>query len=139
MMKKLIWISLFSIVLAVTIVSCAKTDTTPSTSGDDRAKFLGDWSVNEIHSKNTYIVTIRSDPNESTRILIDNFGNLISSYSASGYVSGNNIYLDADQHVGSMTILSGSGTMSGTTKISWTYSMTDGATRIDATATYTKK
>lgn len=133
-------ISLFlGVILAAIVMSCAKSDTTPSPSGDDRSKFLGDWSVHETHTKSDYSVTIRSDPNESTRVLIDNFGNLLASNRATGYVSGNNIYLDDNQTVGSMTILAGSGTMSGTTRINWTYSMSDGATLISATATYTKK
>lgn len=129
---------LFLVVAATGLISCSKVeDTTPT--GNDRDRFLGSWSVHEIHTKSDYLVTIKADPNEASRVLITNFGNLIASYSATAYISGNNITLDANQMVGNMEILSGSGVLSGTTTINWVYSMTDGATQIDATAVYTKK
>jgi len=138
-MKKSIRVSFsFLFLVVIAFVSCTKTDTT-TPSSDDRAKFIGDWSVHEIHNKGDYSVTIKTDPNEASRVLIDNFGNLVYGNKATAYISGNSIILDQGQVVSNMTIISGSGTMTGTTKISWTYSMTDGATRTDATATYTKK
>ena len=139
-MNKIIRFSLLSVILfSVALVSCTKTDTNPSPSGDDRAKFIGNWAVHEIHNKADYSVTISADPNESSRVLIDNFGNLLAGNKATAYISGSTIVLDANQTVGNMTVIGGNGSMTGTTKITWTYSMTDGATRTDATATYTKK
>ena len=121
------------------MTSCTKTDSEPDPTGNSRDKFLGSWGVHETHNKADYTVTILADPNEESRVLIDNFGNLLQGNRATAVVSGNSIILDANQPVGDMTIISGSGNMSGTTVINWTYSMTDGATRIDAVATFTKK
>lgn len=120
------------------LTSCTKTDSEPDPSGNARDKFLGTWSVHETHNKADFPVTILADPNEESRVLIDNFGNLLPGNRATAVVSGNSITLDANQPVGDMTIISGSGNMPGTTVINWTYSMTDGATRIDAVATFTK-
>ncbi len=139
-MKKSIRFSYFLLFLVViALVSCTKTDTNISPSGDSRAKFLGSWTVSETHTKGSFPVTILADPNESSRVLIDNFANLLVGNRATAYISGNSITLDPDQAVGNMTHISGSGTMTGTTTINWTYTMTDGATKTDATAVYTKK
>jgi hypothetical protein len=140
-MKKTLRFSFYFLILASTVlVSCTKTDSTPSPSGDDRTKFLGDWGVHEIHNKSDYTVTIRVDPNDASRIFIDNFANLIYPNKATAVISGNSITLDPGQVVSDWTIISGSGTMTGTTTINCPYAMTNGATRIDVTtATYTKK
>jgi len=139
-MKSSIRISFFFIFLiCISLVSCTKTDTNSTSSGDDRAKFIGTWGVHEIHNKSDYTVTILVDPNESSRVLIDNFANLLTGNRATAYISGNSIILDVNQSVGGWTIINGSGTMTGTTTINWSYALSNGATRIDATATYTKK
>ena len=139
-MKKSISFSLFFLMLIIlALVSCTKTDSTTTPSGDDRAKFLGSWNVSETHNKGSFVVTIKADPNEASRVLIDNFANLLPGNQATAYISGNSITLDANQSVGNMINISGNGTMTGSTTINWTYTMTDGATRIDATAVYTKK
>jgi hypothetical protein len=138
-MKRAARLSFFLLAMIfLSLTSCTKTDTN-SGSSNDRDKFLGTYSVHEIHTKSDFEVTIKADPNESSRVLIDNFANLLPGNQATAYISGNSITLDANQSVGNMTNISGSGLMSGTTKITWSYTMTDGATRIDATATYTKK
>jgi hypothetical protein len=139
MKKSVLFSFLVLLLISMTFTSCDKTDTDLSPTGNDRDKFLGAWSVHEIHTKADFVVTILEDPNETSRILIDNFANLITGNRATAVVSGSTITLDAEQTVGNMTVIGGSGTLTEPTKMSWTYSLTDGATRTDATATFTKK
>ena len=136
-MKKSIRFSFFFLLLFGGLVSCTKTDSTPS--GEDRAKFLGTWNVNESSKKLFFEATIMVDPNESSRVLIDNFAGQLSGNRATAVISGNSITLDANQSVGGATNLSGSGTMSGTGSINWSYSFFQGGDKINATAVYTKK
>ncbi len=138
-MKKSIRFSIFVLLGLCAIESCTKTDTTPSSSGDDRAKFLGTWNVNESYQKINYDVTIIADPNESSRVLIDKFAGQPTGNRATAVISGNSITLDANQNVGGATNVSGNGSMSGTTKINWTYTFLQGGDAFSATATYTKK
>ena len=138
-MKKSIRYSIFVILGLFAIESCTKTETTPSPSGDDRAKFLGTWNVNESYQKINYDVTIIADPNESSRVLIDKFAGQPTGNRATAIVSGNSITLDANQNVGGATNVSGNGTMSGTTRIIWTYTFLHGGDAFSATAVYTKK
>ena len=138
-MKKSLRFSFFFLLAFFALFSCTKTDTNPSSSGDDRAKFLGNWAVHESYTKLNYDVTILADPNESSRVLIDKFAGQLTGNRATAVISGNSITLDANQTVGGATSLSGNGTMSGTTTINWTYVFLQGGDQINATATYTKK
>jgi hypothetical protein len=134
-MKKVFRFSFFFLTVLIATAACTKNDSTPS----DRANYLGTWTVSESHNKAGFEVTILADPNDANRVLIDNFANLLAGNRASAFISGNNITLDQNQSVGGWTILHGSGTMTGTTIINWSYALTNGATQIDATAIYTKK
>ncbi len=132
--------ALWLLVLNQAFVACTTENTNPDPSPTDaRSKFLGRWSVNETTTKLTYVVTISSDPNSTSGVFIANFGNTGSSGVAAGAsVSGNNITLDPNQTIGDGWIINGSGTISGTSKINWQYTINDGATLFNAIAVYTK-
>ena len=118
---------------------CAKdTGTTPDPT-DARSAFLGRWSVSEIWTKLAYEVTISSDPNSLNGVFISNFANSgATSIPAGATVSGKTITLDPNQVIGEGWTINGSGNLSGT-KINWNYTLSDGATLINAVAIYTKQ
>jgi hypothetical protein len=140
-MKSKLLTTLISAFLTTILLSgCTKETTNPDPSPSDaRSAFLGNWSVNETWTKLTYTVTISADPNSTNGVFISNFANSGSSgIPAGAAVSGTSIELDPDQTIGDGWIINGGGSLSGTTKINWNYTINDGATLIYATAVYTK-
>ncbi len=130
------------LILLVTVVSflsgCAKDSSTTTITSTGRDAFLGSWSVTESHTKLTYDATISADPNSANGVLISGFaGTVKTGPSAGAVVSGTKITLDADQIIEGLKY-NGGGTLSGKT-INWNYTIDDGANRITAVATYTKK
>ncbi|MEI6173767.1 MAG: hypothetical protein WCR01_08440 [Bacteroidota bacterium] len=120
------------------LAGCTKDNTTPE-STDVRTAFLGKWSVSETWTKLSYEVTITTDPNSTDGVFISNFADTgTSGIPAGAVVSGNSITLDPDQVIGEGLKINGSGTLSGS-KISWNYTLDNGATLIQAIATYTKQ
>ena len=118
---------------------CTTEDPSPSPS-DPRSAFVGTWSVDEQGNKLTYEVTISLDPSSSSQVVISNFANAgPSSNPARAEVSGNNIFLNADQVIGDGWTINGGGLMNSSTKITWAYTLDDGATLHNLTAVYTKK
>jgi hypothetical protein len=123
--------------LALTFSGCAKDpEDTPGTSSRDA--FLGTWNVQETWTKLSYDVIISADPNSSNGVFISEFaGTLPSSAPASAGVSGSSIILDDNQVIGEGWTIYGSGTLSGG-RITWNYTILDGATQINAYAVYTR-
>ena len=120
------------------LTSCTKEANTDPTSDDPRDRYVGNWSVQETWTKLAYEVTISIDPNSTDGVFIYNFANIGSSATPAGAsVSGNNILLDANQVIDGMKS-NGAGTLSGS-KNSCNYTLDDGATLIQAIATYTKQ
>jgi len=139
MRKKSIHIYFLLLPAILFISSCAKDTTGPDT-GNERDKFIGTWSVNEIHTKLTYEVTIFADESSSTEVKIYNFGGSGNTVKTKALVEGYDIGIfPANQSLSNGWVVDGSGTMSGTTKINWTYTINDGANLIYAQAVYTKK
>ena len=132
-------IILSTLVLAMAILfsGCAKSaDPTPDAGARDA--FLGKWSVTETWTKLTYEVNITADPVSSTGVFIYNFaGTGAASLPAGAEVTGTTILLDPDQIIGTNIKINGSGGLVGT-KITWNYTLDDGANLIHAVATYTK-
>lgn len=121
---------------AFILAGCAKDSN--SADGADRDRFLGKWSVNETWTKLTYEVNITADPGSPNGVFISNFaGTGSSSIPASAEVNGTTIVLDANQVIGGGLTVNGYGTLSGS-KISWNYTLDDGANLITAVAVYTK-
>ena len=86
-----------------------------------------------------FSVYISPHPNDSTKVLIDNFYELGYDVSAVATVSGRNLYIST-QTVGDGDTILGSGTISANyNEINWNYSVEDGSGEVDnVTATYTK-
>ncbi len=129
---------MMAVVLFLAFAGCTKDDNTDPGSDDPRDVYTGGWSVQETWTKLAYEVTISIDPNSKDGVFIYNFANLGSSGTpAAATVSGNSIVLDAGQVIDGVKI-SGAGSLSGS-KINWNYTLEDGATLIQAIATYTKR
>ncbi|MEI7980528.1 MAG: hypothetical protein WCI71_02675 [Bacteroidota bacterium] len=134
-------ITLTFLIVAMTFVwvGCTKdTGTTPDPT-DARASFTGRWSVSETWTKLSYEVNITADPNSTDGVFIANFANTgFSGVPAGASVSGKAINLDPDQVIGGGLKINGGGSLNGS-KILWNYTLDDGATRINAVATYTRQ
>jgi len=136
-MKRILKILAFALPALIFILAgCAK-DTT-STENPTRNSFLGSWSVTEYYTKLTYEVIIVADPNSSDGVLISGFANTLQSGPYAGaVVAGSKITLDANQVIGDGIKVNGSGVLSGN-KITWSYTIDDGANLLTANAVYTK-
>ena len=141
-MKKATLIASFSLlfILQLLIYSCQEENTVPDPT-DPRANFLGLWSVNEQWTKLTYEVNISNDPNSDDGVYLENFAGSGSGVYAHAKVSGNNIIITPLPQTLSndWIISSGSGALSGTTKMNWNYVFEDEANTYTAIATFTKK
>jgi hypothetical protein len=134
-MKRFNIIFIFGLLaLALALTGCTKDDTTPDS---DRSAYLGKWNVTP--TKLTYEVTISEDPNSPNGVFISNFALIGSTYPpASAEVNGSSIVLDANQVIGDGLVVSGSGVLSGN-KITWNYTIFDGADLTNVSETYTRK
>ena len=129
-------ISIIIISLTNQFYGCTKdSGATPDTG--NRSAFLGKWMVTP--TKLTYEVNITADPNSSDGVFISNFAGLgTSSVPASAAVNGTSITLEANQVIGDGLTINGSGSLSGH-KITWHYTLFDGADLITVSETYTKE
>ncbi len=124
-------------VIAIAILSCAEEDNDDLI--DDRDKFLGTWNVNETCTRDSYSVEIVKDPSNSSQVIIENFW-LIGYHEKAPYaiVAGNNITIPKQQMCNNgANEVSGGGTLS-KNKISWNYTVNDGADLYTCSATYEK-
>jgi hypothetical protein len=131
------------LVLSITtswfLSSCTKDSNTIPDGTDIRAAMTGTWLVNEQVKKITYEVTISKDTTSSNGILINNFGDAGQAVQAIAYLTGTTLNLKTNELLVNGWVINGSGTLSGTSKIIWTYIIHDGANQIDVTATYLKQ
>ena len=125
------------IALAFSLNSCKSDNGPDPTPSDPRSNFTGTWSVYEIPTKMNYQVEISLNTTTTDGVLILNFGNPGYGNPAYAKVSGNTITLDSGHTVGADWVISGSGTRSND-KVSWNYSISDGANTTSYIATYTK-
>jgi|AntRauTorckE6833_2_1112554.scaffolds.fasta_scaffold00314_15 hypothetical protein len=136
-MKKLTTLfSLFLITSLFIFSGCEETgDVNPDQ--DPRDAFVGEWSCNEVPAKrSSYRVNIQHDSGNSSQVLLFNFGLLGNSVSAYGIVAGDNVSVPL-QDVDDVWSVSGQGEMVDDETIEWTYTLDDGADRIDYIATFT--
>jgi hypothetical protein len=107
---------------------------------DLREKFVGTWRFNESEVKSDlafYTVVISKDPGNSSQVLLRNFGNVGNFHSAYGIVTASRITVTS-QSVASI-VVSGTGTMTSNTRMTWTYAINDGADLINFTAVADKQ
>ncbi|MCX6281072.1 MAG: hypothetical protein NTU51_03850 [Bacteroidetes bacterium] len=134
-------IKIFGLIVLLSCLAsggCLKeTTSTPST--DARSAFIGNWSVQETWVKLSYEVTVTADTSSKMGVLLHNFADIGFSFPpAKALVSGNTITLDPNQSIGDGLVVNGSGTLSGTTVIHWSYTISDGATQRQVSSTYSK-
>ena len=125
--------SIFLILLSINILTSCKEDEIEEDI-DDRDLFVGNWNVSDMVVKQNYIVQIKKDANNSTKIWLINFH---STDSAFAYIQEKNVSLP-NQTIASGLSARGNGTMSGTTKINWEYFVNDGSDIDTIQAIYTK-
>jgi hypothetical protein len=139
-MQKIIRISLVIALLATVLLSaCTKDSNTIPAGTDIRAAIAGNWLVNEQYTKNTYEVTLSKDTASTDGVLINNFGASGVNVTAIAYLSGTTLNLKTNELLSNGWVVNGSGTLSGTSKIIWVYTIHDGANQINAQATYLKQ
>lgn len=131
---------LFStLTLIVSLVGCIIEEDDPSLD-DIRDKFTGTWRFDEKEVKSTaafYDVLITKDPANSSQILLRNFGNTGNFQQAYGIVTASKITVPT-QTIASV-IMTGAGTLSGSTRMLWTYSINDAADLKNYSATANKQ
>jgi hypothetical protein len=124
MMKRIL---VFALPLLL-LVSCEMEDTNEFT--DVRDRFVGDWLVEEnsnISGQSDYVVTISYDESDETKVLINNFYNLGTTFSASGVVSTTDeeSISIANQEIDGF-YLQGSGSLSSSFEMNFDYTADDG-------------
>ena len=126
--------------LQIIIFSCTEENTSPEPA-DARDNFIGVWSVNEQWTKLTYEVNITKDPGSDNGIHIENFAASGAGVQTYAIVSGNDVNINPLPQTLSngWIVRSGSGALSGTTKINWNYVFDDEANSYTAIAIFTKK
>ena len=128
---------LFSLIAVFFVSSCNKDNST--TQLLTRASLKGTWVVNETFKKTTYEVTILIDSTTSNGVLISNFAGAGQNVKAVAYLSGVKLALTSNELLSNGWIVNGSGTVTGTTRIDWPYSLHDGANLTTIQAVFTKE
>ncbi len=112
---------------------------------DPRDEYVGVWRFTESSTlKSTkaqsYIVTIAKDEDNSSQVVIENFGNPgATDIVAIGIVTSNQIIISS-QTMSNAWVVEGSGKVNNvaTTQMTWTYSITAGGDKEFYTATASK-
>ncbi len=128
--------SFFIILAAISFfASCGEDD--PIIQEDPRDSYLGVWSVNEDCQRLNYDVNITYDPDNSSRVLIENFANPGPDYDpVTALVVDDRIFV-SQQTVGDDWTVSGDGTLTDGT-IEWEYELIIGGNLYQCSATYMK-
>lgn len=92
-------------------------------STDVVAKFLGTWHVSDQAARLNYDVTIRRNANDSTSIILDNFGDMQDR--AVGYVIGNTVII-AKQNIGNGMMSEGTGNYISSNELRFDFILDDG-------------
>jgi len=133
-MKKIMVILGIIISSAILWQSCTKDDSIIG-DADARDAFIGNWSVTDVCSKQTYGVNITANPNNSAEVIIENFANLGNS--ATALIAGNSIYVES-QEIGNGYTVNGNGKLTGEL-IAWSaYNFESEGESNECTATFTK-
>ena len=137
MKKQGIFFLLIPLLAGLLVSSCGKDNgATPTLT---RELLTGKWMVNETKKKITYEVTILIDSTTSSGVLINNFAAGGPTVYAFANLSGNTLALRTNELLSNGWIVNGSGTVSGTTRIDWPYTLHDGSNQTSIQAVFTKK
>jgi hypothetical protein len=133
-MKKVYLLLFASLVLGLSLYSCTKEDDLLN-DGDARDAFLGEWSVSDACSKQTYRSHISLDPDNTSQVTVSNYANL--GKRAQAVIAGNSIYIES-QDIGNGYTVSGNGRLTGE-RIAWTsHNFESSGEASDCTATYSQ-
>lgn len=126
--------SLLLILLTGFMASCVPEEDLDPYADDIRDKFLGSWRFTEKQLERgvddiSFTVTITYDPGNSSQVLLKNFAQVGSQYSAYGIVTNNRVTIPL-QEVSPGFQVSGSGTMPTLTTMDWEYTITAGGDMI---------
>jgi hypothetical protein len=123
--------------------SCEPVD--ENTTGDDaRDPYIGVWQFLEGFKSTdgqSYIVTVIKDPDNSSQVILENFGNPgTQDVSVTGIVTANQIVVSTQNMSNGWTV-EGTGKITAVNKkaMSWTYSIIAGGDKEYYTATATKQ
>lgn len=122
------------------LTACEPVENDPTTD-DDRDPYVGVWQFLESSYKSTngqsYIVSIEKDPDNSSQVILTNFGNPgAQDINVYGLVTSNQIVIST-QSLSNGWSVEGVGKVSnaGKTSMTWTYSITAGGNKDTFTAT----
>jgi hypothetical protein len=118
----------------MTFVACEDPDVPDE--GDVREKYVASWTCTEVGGMPPYTVTISLDPSNSSQVLLGNFHYFGAGEHAKAIATANNLTIPS-QELCANTI-SGSGTLTTTTKITMKYYVNNHSTIDTVNATYTK-
>jgi hypothetical protein len=137
-MKKLNkYILLFFLPAVYMVSSCNKDNgNTPALSRDS---LTGKWLVSESKKKATYEVTILIDSTTTSGVLISNFAGAGVAVNAKANLSGTTLALSNNELLSNGWIVNGTGTVSGTNRIDWPYTLHDESNLTSIQAVFTKK
>jgi hypothetical protein len=136
-MKK--YLNLLVVAIYVLIISGCEPDNTDGPDTDVRDKYLGTWIFTEGSANRginaTYTVVISKDPSNSSQVLLSNFGGsgVNNTY---GIATSSRITIPL-QTIDSDWVVDGSGSLTNSSTMSWTYSINDGSDKTDYIATAT--
>ena len=128
--------------LLITFLSGCVPDEDVEPGGDLRDKFTGTWNFTETPAARSpdaisFTVTIIYDQANTSQVLLRNFAQLGGKYAPYGIVTSNRITIPS-QEVDPGFLLSGTGTLSGTNRMEWTYTTIAGGDMESYTAVATK-
>lgn len=142
-MKTTVISILFALALtSLFFIGCEPLDE-DTTSDDPRDKYVGEWQFIESFKStegNSYLVSITKDPNNSSQVILGNFGNPGSqTITVKGLVTSSQIIVSSQKMSNGWTIEgTGKSTVVNTT-MSWTYAITAGGDKDAYVATATKQ
>jgi hypothetical protein len=139
--RALLTLSFLAFVLVIS--SCETITDTGDGTEDNRDEYIGVWRFSESPAKSvnsqSYIVTIRKDPSNSSQVILENLCNPgISDASAVGVVTTNQIVV-TEQMLSNDWTIQGSGKKTGTGLMTWTYSIVAGGDQENYKATATRQ
>lgn len=142
MLKRKTMKKLLAFVLPILfLASCELEDTNEFI--DVRDRFVGDWNVQEASSttgESNYTVTISYDESDDTKVMISNFYNLGSSFSASGTLSTTNEEsLTVENQELDGFYIEGSGVMTSDSQLDFNFTADDGVEVDSLQATFIKQ
>ena len=130
------------LLLIITSLSACVPDEEVDPGGDARDKFTGTWNFTETPAAKSpdaisFPVTIIYDQNNTAQVLLRNFAQLGGKFAPYGIVTSNRITIPS-QEADPGFLISGTGTLSATNRMEWTYTTIAGGNMESFTAVATK-